>query len=227
MRPTLRTACLLLATAFIAPPVGAADFETFHVNPETGADTNPGTKEKPFKTLPAAADRVNELKTEGAATLVLSPGTYALDRQFSLKANRKYTKADRLTIRAEELNHSAGMRRLFAAFGLEPGPGLDRAVGRPLNARDEWPRRPRAELTAPPAFPSADPLSAAERDRLLVGMVAYLRRTRAREVAGMRPDDRLAGTRLLAATRLVAEAEPERAFGRALAFTDAERVLVH
>jgi predicted dinucleotide-binding enzyme len=56
------------------PPIGAADGETFYVNPETGADTNAGTKEKPFKTLPAAADRVNDLKGEGAATLILSPG---------------------------------------------------------------------------------------------------------------------------------------------------------
>lgn len=107
MRPILRTAGLLLAAAFLAPPVGAADGETFYVNPETGTDTNPGTKEKPFKTLPAAADRVNELKGEGAATIILSPGTYALDRQSSLKANRKYTKADRLTIRAEVLPDDA------------------------------------------------------------------------------------------------------------------------
>lgn len=90
---------LLLAVA-LAAPGRAADGDTFYVNPETGADANPGTKEKPFKTLPAAADRVNELKGEGAATVVLAPGTYALDRQFSLKAARKYTKADRLTIRA-------------------------------------------------------------------------------------------------------------------------------
>jgi hypothetical protein len=103
MRPILSTACLLLAPAFVTPPVSAADGETFFVNPETGADTNPGTKEKPFRTFPAAADRVNELKGEGAATIVLSPGTYALDRQISLKANRKYTKADRLTVRAEGL----------------------------------------------------------------------------------------------------------------------------
>lgn len=100
MKPICAT---LLLAAFLAPPVGAADGETFYVNPETGADANPGTKEKPFKTLPAAADRVNELKGEGAATVILAPGTYALDRQFSLKANRKYTKSDRLTIRAELL----------------------------------------------------------------------------------------------------------------------------
>jgi hypothetical protein len=94
---------LLLAIAFIAPSVQAADGETFYVNPETGADTNPGTKEKPFKTLPGAADRVNELKGEGAVTIILSPGNYALDRQFSLKGNRKYTKSDRLTIRGDVL----------------------------------------------------------------------------------------------------------------------------
>jgi hypothetical protein len=107
MKPIFHTICLLLATAFVAPQVGAADGETIYVNPETGADTNPGTKEKPFRTLPAAADRVNEFKGEGAVTVILSPGTYALDRQFSLKANRKYTKSDRLTIRAEVLPDDA------------------------------------------------------------------------------------------------------------------------
>jgi hypothetical protein len=107
MKAIFATAGLLLAAAFVASPVGAADGETFCVNPETGADTNPGTKDKPFKTLPAAADRVNELKGEGAATIILSPGTYALDRQFSLRASRKYTKADRLTIRAEFLPDDA------------------------------------------------------------------------------------------------------------------------
>jgi hypothetical protein len=95
--------CTVILAAFLAPQARAADGDTFYINPETGADTNPGTKEKPFKTLPAAADRVNELKGEGAVTVILAPGTYALDRQFSLKANRKYTKADRLTIRAELL----------------------------------------------------------------------------------------------------------------------------
>ncbi len=103
MRPILRTLSLLLSALFVAPPVGAADDTTFHVNPQTGADANPGTKEKAFKTLPAAIDRINELKGEGAATIMLSPGNYALDRQTSLKANRKYSKAGRLTIRAELL----------------------------------------------------------------------------------------------------------------------------
>ena len=77
--------------------------DTFYVNPEKGSNANPGTMEKPFKTLPAAADRVNELKGDGAVTVILSAGTYAMDRQASFKANRKFTKADRLTIRAEVL----------------------------------------------------------------------------------------------------------------------------
>jgi hypothetical protein len=95
--------CAVALSACLAPQVRAADGETFYVNPETGADTNPGTKEKPFKTLPGASDRVNELKGEGAVTVILAPGNYALDRQFSLKPIRKYTKTDRLTIRAEVL----------------------------------------------------------------------------------------------------------------------------
>lgn len=153
-------------------------------------------------------------------------------REIELRADdyrRRFPGVTYFDCDLDELNRPAGVRRLFAAFGLEPGPGLDRAVGRPVNPRDEWPRRPLAELTAPPAYPSADLLPAAERDRLIAGMVAHLLSHRGREVAGLRPDDRLAGTRLLSAVRLVAAAEPEleRAFGRALAFTDAEWVLIH
>jgi hypothetical protein len=103
MRPIVRTACLLFVAAFVASRVGLAHGETFYVNPKNGADTNPGTMDKPFKSLPGAADRVNKLKGEGAVTIILSPGAYAIDRQVSLKANRRYTKADRLTVRAEIL----------------------------------------------------------------------------------------------------------------------------
>jgi hypothetical protein len=126
----------------------------------------------------------------------------------------------------EELNDPATVRRMFAAFGLEPGPDLDRVIGKPLNTRSEWPKLSLEELTTPPVCPSADSLAAAERDRLIAEMVAYLNRTRGAELPA---DERMAGTRLLSATRLVAEAEREleREFGRALMFTDTEMILIH
>lgn len=108
MRPILQTVGILVAVAMIAPSIAGAEGETFHVNPETGSDTNPGTKEKPFKTVPAAADRVNALKGEGGVTIILSPGTHAIDRTVVLKAGRGYTKEDRLTIRAEVLPDDPG-----------------------------------------------------------------------------------------------------------------------
>ena len=40
---------ILAASLLMSRPVCADD--TFYVNPEKGADANPGTKDKPFKTL--------------------------------------------------------------------------------------------------------------------------------------------------------------------------------
>lgn len=77
--------------------------ETFYVNPETGSDTNNGTKEKPLKTLGEAAKRVTESKGKGPTTVVLSEGVHAIDKTAVFKPLRKYTKDIHLIIRAEAL----------------------------------------------------------------------------------------------------------------------------
>jgi hypothetical protein len=75
-----------------------------YVNPASGADTNSGEKDTPLRTLAAAAKRVNESKDSGPMTVILSEGTYAVGETATFKPNdRKFSKTDRLTIRAEVL----------------------------------------------------------------------------------------------------------------------------
>jgi hypothetical protein len=74
------------------------------VNPATGADTNPGTKASPVRTLAEAARRVNQSVGNSALTIILSDGIYAVGETTLLKPeHRSFTKAARLTIRAEVL----------------------------------------------------------------------------------------------------------------------------
>src|SRR5688572_19578679 len=76
--------------------------ETLYVN-ASGADTNTGAKDKPLKSLAEAAKRVNASKDKGATTILLGEGVHALDQSAIFKPDRRYSKTERLTIRAESL----------------------------------------------------------------------------------------------------------------------------
>ena len=168
----------------------------------------------------------------------LSAGATPLDRcrwyvrEVELRSEdykRRFPRITYFDATLEELNDPETARRMFATFGLEPGPRLDEVVGKPTNAKEEWPRWPLEELTAPPAHPSAGDLPPAERDKLLAEMRAHLHRTRGAELAAVPPDPRYAGTRFLGVTRVFADAEREleNLFGRAILFTDFEQTLRH
>lgn len=78
--------------------------EFLYLNPATGADTNSGAKDNPLRTLAEAARRVNQSRSSGAMTIVLSEGIYAVAETTLLKPeNRSFSKTQRLTIRAEVL----------------------------------------------------------------------------------------------------------------------------
>jgi len=82
---------------------GAAG-NTFFVNPATGADANPGTKNSPLRTLAGAARRVNTSDGVGPMTIVLSEGIHAIGETTWLKPERRsFSATARLTIRAEVL----------------------------------------------------------------------------------------------------------------------------
>lgn len=78
--------------------------DTLYLNPASGRDDNSGKKEAPLKSLGELARRVNASKGTGAFTALLAEGTYSVDETVLLSPkNRKFTKEDRLTIRAEVL----------------------------------------------------------------------------------------------------------------------------
>jgi len=74
------------------------------VNPATGGDANSGAKGSPLRTVAEAARRVNQSSGEGAMTIVLTEGVHVIQETTILKPERRsFTKAARLTLRAEVL----------------------------------------------------------------------------------------------------------------------------
>lgn len=79
-----------------------------YVNSSTGNDINVGSKESPFKTLAAAARKVNESVGTDGVTILMAAGVYAFEETTILKpTKRTFTKENRLTIRAEILPDDA------------------------------------------------------------------------------------------------------------------------
>lgn len=80
------------------------DARTIYLHPSKGADDDPGTRDRPLRTLAAAARRVNDGTGAGAATVILAEGVYAVNEPALFRpASRTFTKTERLTVRAEVL----------------------------------------------------------------------------------------------------------------------------
>jgi hypothetical protein len=95
---------VLVAASLFCRVTGAQDAtssETFCVNAGTGDDANPGTKEKPLRTILEAARRVTEGRGSGPTTVVISEGVHVLDKSALFKPARACAKEARLVIRAE------------------------------------------------------------------------------------------------------------------------------
>lgn len=86
-----------------AAPVAIAD-DALYVNPAGGNDTNAGSRTSPLRTVAEAARRVNASTGSGAMTVVLAEGIHAIGETTRLSpAKRSFSRADRLTVRAEVL----------------------------------------------------------------------------------------------------------------------------
>ena len=100
--------------------------ETVYLHPALGADTNAGTRERPLRTLAAAARRVNESRGDGPMTIVLAEGVYAVGETARFEPQgRAFSRTKRLTIRAELLPddaewHTDRMPTLIHTLPLSP-----------------------------------------------------------------------------------------------------------
>ena len=91
---------IILLTIVLAASTNA---EVLYVDNSNGNDTNPGTKEKPLKTISKAAKLVNSSKKPGPTTIKVAPGMYALTGTVVFENNRPYTEEKRLIIEATVL----------------------------------------------------------------------------------------------------------------------------
>ncbi len=101
---------LLLFFAFtcIEQSIGQIIDNKIYVDSKSGNNTANGTKESPLKTLSEAAKRVNQAKGEGAITILVASGVYGMNETADFNApNWKFTKENRLVIRAEVLPDDA------------------------------------------------------------------------------------------------------------------------
>ena len=100
-----RNLVLLVLLFLVNIGVVSAQKETkIYLDPYIGEDTNMGTKDKPLKTLAAAASLVNKNTGDESITIILSEGVYAVGKTALFQpTERSFTKTARLTIRAEVL----------------------------------------------------------------------------------------------------------------------------
>jgi hypothetical protein len=89
--------------ALLASAIGPLTAQQLFVNVASGVDTNPGTRERPLKSLTEAARRVNVDTTSKSSEVIVAPGLYVLSQTALFKNSKPYTAMDRLVIRAEAL----------------------------------------------------------------------------------------------------------------------------
>ncbi len=97
------TTCLAAVSLGLPRASQAATEETVYVSAKSGADSNPGTKEAPVRTLSAAATRANAITQTGPTTILLDEGIYAVNETAVFKPALPYSKVGRLSIRAAVL----------------------------------------------------------------------------------------------------------------------------
>ncbi len=82
--------------------------QEYHINGNTGIDTNDGSIEKPFKSLDHAIDYVNKLTGTGDITLVVHSGIYTLTDKLVINPVRIMNDTTYFTLRASILPDEEG-----------------------------------------------------------------------------------------------------------------------
>lgn len=104
MKRKIKVYLIAIVTILSRQSFGQLVDNKIFVNPNTGIDSNKGTKENPIKSLSEAAKRVSSAEGEGAISVFLVAGVYGISETADFNTKKwKFTKANRLTIRAEVL----------------------------------------------------------------------------------------------------------------------------
>jgi hypothetical protein len=77
--------------------------ETIYVDGDGGDDANPGTQDKPVRSIARAAEMVNDSTEPGPTTVKLAPGVHVIDEIVTFENQRAYKQNARLTIEANVL----------------------------------------------------------------------------------------------------------------------------
>jgi hypothetical protein len=99
----LLTFRLILALLAIGIPAQDVTAEVLYVNSASGSESNPGTKEKPVRTIRRAAAIVNDSNEPGPSTIKIEPGAYCVTEMVVFENSRQYTKDKRFVIEATVL----------------------------------------------------------------------------------------------------------------------------
>jgi hypothetical protein len=124
LNPVTVPSLILLTMAILS---ASASANTLYISAKAGDDKNTGSSSQPLKTLGEAADRINASTVNEATEVILSEGVYALTAT-ALINNNKFSKHNRLTIRAEVLPddpnwHPQRMPIITAMIPTKPTPG--------------------------------------------------------------------------------------------------------
>ncbi len=93
----------VFAFLIIATLVPALSAEVLYVDDTNGDDANPGTTDKPVRTIARAAAIVNENDKPGPTVIKIRPGAYCITETVVFENVRRYSKNERLIIEAAVL----------------------------------------------------------------------------------------------------------------------------
>jgi hypothetical protein len=124
----------LMSLVLLAIASGPLTAQQLFVNAASGADANPGTRERPLRSLNEAARRINGDTTSKSSEVIVAPGLYVLSQTALFRNSKPYTATDRLVIRAEALPddpawHPQQMPTVVTAVPLETDGGGETGNG--------------------------------------------------------------------------------------------------
>jgi hypothetical protein len=93
----------ILITLICAIPALGAIARTIYVDSKFGDDVDPGTKQKPLRSLSKAAQIVNSKSQSDPATIKVQPGIYSLEKSVVFDRADRFTEKQRLIIEASIL----------------------------------------------------------------------------------------------------------------------------